>query len=234
MPVVFVHGVPTTHRLWNPICSHLKRKDVVTLSLPGFDSPVPEGFSATKEAYASWLLQELEALDGPIDLVAHDWGWMLAQRAVSLKGDLIRPWAGGSGPVDVEYTWHEFAQRWQTPGVGEQVMEELTPEIATEILVKEGVPRDTAQETIHFFNATMKGCILSLYRSAVNVGADWQPDVDKIEKRPLIFWGKNDSFVSPDFGRRLADRLHGELVVFNNCGHWWPLQRPAEAAAALE
>jgi pimeloyl-ACP methyl ester carboxylesterase len=40
--------------------------------------------------------------------------------------------------------------------------------------------------------------------------------------------------VTPVFAERLAARVGGELVLFEGCGHWWPLERPAEAAAALE
>ena len=32
MPVVFVHGVPDTQHVWDPVVSRLERKDVVTLT----------------------------------------------------------------------------------------------------------------------------------------------------------------------------------------------------------
>jgi pimeloyl-ACP methyl ester carboxylesterase len=80
MPAVLVHGVPDTHRLWEPLRSHLQRSDVVAVSLPGFDAPVPPGFDATKEAYVEWLIAELERGGAPVDLVGHDWGALLVQR----------------------------------------------------------------------------------------------------------------------------------------------------------
>ena len=84
MPAVFVHGVPDTSRVWQAVLARLSRQDVVTLSLPGFGRPTPDGFDATKEAYVRWLLDELAAQPGPIDVVGHDWGALLALRAVSL------------------------------------------------------------------------------------------------------------------------------------------------------
>ena len=60
MPAVFVHGVPETHIIWDPIRSHLSGKDVVAVDLPGFGAPLPAGFDATKEAYAAWLIAEIE------------------------------------------------------------------------------------------------------------------------------------------------------------------------------
>lgn len=74
MPVVLVHGVPETAALWDPLLAVLGRDDVVTLQLPGFGCPRPAGFGATKEDYVTWLVGELEGIEGPIDLVGHDWG----------------------------------------------------------------------------------------------------------------------------------------------------------------
>ncbi len=123
MPAVLVHGVPDTAVLWDPVREHLTRDDVVALSLPGFATPVPDGFGATKEEYVDWLAAELAAIGEPVDLVGHDWGAMLVQRVASLHPDRIRTVACGSGPVDRTYTWHPMAQAWQTPETGEQIME---------------------------------------------------------------------------------------------------------------
>jgi len=234
MPAVLVHGVPDTHRLWDPLRAHLKRRDVIAVSLPGFGVPVPPGFAATKEAYVDWLIRELERLREPVDLVGHDWGALLVQRVVSLRPDLIRTWACGDGPIDVEYVWHDLAQQWQTPKLGEEVMAMMTPEALGAGLAAVGVPAESAAETASHVDAAMKDCILKLYRSAVHVGVEWQADVEKITCPALILWGKADPYVEPRFAARLAQRVHGELILFEGCGHWWPLERAAESAAALE
>jgi len=234
MPAVLVHGVPDTHRLWDLLRSYLKRRDVIAVSLPGFGVPVPPGFAATKEAYVEWLIGAIERLGAPVDLVGHDWGALLVQRVVSLRPDLIRTWACGDGPIDVEYVWHDLAQQFQTPDVGEQVVATMTPEALAAGLPAVGVPPAIAAETAPHVDATMKDCILKLYRSAVHVGAEWQADVEKIKRPALILWSRDDPYVAPRFAERLAQRVHGELLLFEGCGHWWPLERPAEAAAALE
>jgi pimeloyl-ACP methyl ester carboxylesterase len=234
MPAVLVHGVPDTHRLWDPLRSHLHRTDVIAVSLPGFDAPLPSGFAATKEAYAEWLIGEIARVGEPVDLVGHDWGALLVQRTVSLRPDLIRTWACGDGPIDVEYVWHDMAQQWQTPEVGEQIMAMMTPEMLAAGLASIGVPAAEAEKTARFFDETMKDCILRLYRSAINVGAEWQADVEKVRRPALILWSKDDPYVAPRFAERLAKRVHGDLLLLEGCGHWWPIERPAEAAAALE
>jgi pimeloyl-ACP methyl ester carboxylesterase len=195
---------------------------------------MPAGFAATKEAYVDWLIGELEHVGVPVDLVGHDWGSLLVQRVVSLRPDLIRTWACGNGPVDSAYVWHDVAQQWQTPEVGEQVMALFTPDMLADGLTAAGVPAAHARETARHVDATMRDAILRLYRSAVHVGREWQPAVEGITRPALILWGKDDPYVAPVFAERLAARVRGELVLFEGCGHWWPLERPAEAAAALE
>ena len=96
MPAVLVHGVPDTAQLWDGVRAHLSRTDIVTPGLPGFATPVPPGFTATKEAYVDWLIAQIEAIGEPVDLVGHDWGSLLVQRVVSLRPDLIRTWAAGA------------------------------------------------------------------------------------------------------------------------------------------
>jgi pimeloyl-ACP methyl ester carboxylesterase len=233
MPAFLIHGVPDTHRVWDSLRARLARRDVVAPDLPGFGNAPPPGFSATKEAYVDWLIREIERVGSPVDLVGYDWGSLLTQRIVSLRPDLVRTWACGDGPVDTEYVWHDLAQQWQTPGVGEQVMDAITPEAMAEGLAAAGVPADAAAETARYIDANMKDVILRLYRSAIHVGVEWQADVERVTRPALIIWAKDDPYVAPRFGERLAARVRGELVLLD-CGHWWPLERPAEAAAALE
>jgi pimeloyl-ACP methyl ester carboxylesterase len=234
MTVVLVHGVPDTHRLWDGVRAHLARKDVIAPDLPGFGVDTPTGFVPTKESYVDWLIAELEAVGAPVDLVGHDWGSLLVQRVVSLRPDLIRTWACGNAAIDREYVWHDLAQQWQTPGVGEAVMEALAGDAMVDPLVASGVPVAIARDVVSHIDARMKRCILGLYRSAVKVGEEWEDDVANITRPALVLWARNDPFVAPRFAERLAARVHGALHFLEGCGHFWPHERPAEAAAALE
>jgi len=234
MPVVFVHGVPDTQRVWDALISCLVRKDVVTLSLPGFCCPLPDGFSATKEAYVDWLLGQIAALQGPIDLVGHDWGGLLVVRAVSLRPDAVRSWAAGGAPLDREYVWHQAARAWQTPGMGEKVMAGMTAETLRAALVAAGMPEADAAAVAKNVDPTMKQCILSLYRSAVNVAAEWQDDLRRGPAPGLVLWGEKDPYAGMEFGARLAQRTGARFVSFAGCSHWWQLERPAEVAAELQ
>lgn len=234
MPAVLVHGVPDTHRVWRALTARLRRADVVTLSLPGFGREIPPGFDCTKDAYCGWLLAELAGIEGPIDLVGHDWGALLTYRAVSLEPHRVRSWAGGGAPLDPEYEWHKAAKLWQTPDVGEQVMDRLTPEALTAGLAAAGVPQADAAEAGAHADPTMKRAILALYRSAVDVGSEWERELSRVRAPGLVLWGETDPYAAPVYGSRLAARTGARFVAFPGCSHWWQLERAAEVAKELE
>ncbi len=117
--IVLLHGVPETADLWNHLRQGLDGESVA-LSMPGFGCPRPEGFGASKDDYVDWLVVELDGIEGPIDLVGHDWGAALTLRVATAHGARLRSWvADVANLLHPDYIWHDFAQIWQTPGAGE-------------------------------------------------------------------------------------------------------------------
>jgi pimeloyl-ACP methyl ester carboxylesterase len=228
MPAFLVHGVPDTHHLWDSVREHLARSDIVARDMPGFSRESPAGFGFTKEDYLDWLIAEVESAGSPVDIVGHDWGALLVERLVSVRPDLVRTWA-----IDESYVWHPIAQMWQTPGVGENVMQSMTADAVVPTFVNDGMPEATAREIAQRIDDRMKAAILPLYRSAVNVGKEWGPDIDGISKPGLLIWGEKDQYMQTEFAKRMAERTGAKLVLLPG-GHWWPAQFPRETAEALE
>ena len=234
MPAVLIHGVPDTHRLWDGVRRHLSRTDVEAWDLPGFGSARPEDFGSTKEEYVDWLIRRLESVDGPVDLVGHDWGCILTARVASLRPDLIRTWAGGNGPISSAYRWHPLARIWQDPAEGDRFMAELDPTSFADVVTGFDVPTALARNMVGHMDERMKDSILKLYRSAVTVGAEWEPDLANVQAPSLVFWGALDPACQVEFGRRLGAAMRAVNVLELDCNHWTVLQKPAEVAAALE
>jgi pimeloyl-ACP methyl ester carboxylesterase len=148
MPAVLIHGVPDTFRVWDLVIGHLSRKDVLPLALPGFGSPPPVGFTATKEEYVNWIIRQLEQIGQPVDLVGHDWGCAFTMRVVTLRPDLIRSWAAGGAPVSRDWPWHPIAKIWQTPGEGERWMQDETPADFEKLLEEFELPVERAKDVV--------------------------------------------------------------------------------------
>ncbi|HEX6666686.1 MAG TPA: alpha/beta hydrolase [Solirubrobacterales bacterium] len=234
MPALLIHGNPDSSRLWDRVKANLGDYDgeVVAADLPGFAEPAPDGFPCTKEAYVEWIAEQVRVMGGNVDLVGHDWGSLLVQRVASIHGDLLNTVACGGATVDPAYEWHPLAQVWQTPGEGERYMaEELTAEFGIAHLLENGVPREDAERNI-WLTDYGKDTILRIYRSAIEIGPEWGPELERQQVPAMVIWGRTDPYVPFEFGEALARRMNGELVALD-CGHWWPYERPEETAEAL-
>jgi len=238
MTVVFVHGVPETERVWDAVRAELGRDDVVAVSLPGFGSPLPEGFVASMDAYAVWLIAELERVGEPVDLVGHDWGGGFTFRLVSLRPDLVRTWAtDAAGLADPDFEWHDFAKLWQTPGDGEAFMETwlaLSSDDRAATFATGGPPTDSARAMADALDRTMTDAILALYRSAAKVQDEWGPDFVAIPKPGLVVVPSEDPFLNADAARRSAARAGAQVAELPGQGHWWMLGDPSGAARLLD
>ena len=236
MPAVFVHGVPETPTVWDPLIVALGRSDTISLQLPGFGCPLPDGFAAEMNRYAEWLADELAAIDGPIDLVSHDWGALLALRVVSIHPTAVRSWVSDMGDLDAAFRWHDMARVWQTPGEGEALIDAWIGQSVDERaqgLAGVGVPHHAAVEMAAHMDTTMGAAILSLYRSAVDIGPEWGPALDDITAPGLLIEAANDGFRAPGRVAALASRIGAELVPLADEGHWWMLENPSASAAAI-
>jgi len=242
MTVAFVHGVPETAAIWDPLIAELGRDDVVTLSPPGFGAPVPDGFEPTSDGYTDWLVDELVRLDGPVDLVGHDWGGGHAMRASTRRPDLVRRLVTDiAGTADSRYEWHDMAKIWQTPGEGEAFVEAMasTPtDDRVAMLVGAGMTGDGARACAEANSPAMGACILTLYRSAVQPHMTlWGDQFADLDDRPdtLVIVATEDRYTGgPDVARRVAEKWGASVAQLDGLGHWWMMQDPARCAAVLD
>jgi pimeloyl-ACP methyl ester carboxylesterase len=83
-------------------------------------------------------------------------------------------------------------------------------------------------------DSTMAGCILDLYRSAVDVGRQWAPDFRDIPAPGLVLIPSEDPFLSEEHAQSAATHAGARVARLEGVGHWWMLQDPAGGAATLE
>jgi pimeloyl-ACP methyl ester carboxylesterase len=240
MTIVLVHGNPETAAIWDPLRAALGRDDVVALSPPGFGAPVADGWTATSDDYLAWLVNELGGIDGPIDLVGHDWGGGHVQRLAATRPDLIRSWITDiAGAADPEYVWHDMARVWQTPGAGEEFVEAmwsmpLDERVAN--LTSVGMTAEAARSCAEAASPEMGRCILALYRSAAQPKmTEWGDELAAAPRRPaLVIIATEDPYTGGEvLARRSAERFGAEVAVLDGLGHWWMLQDPVTGSAAL-
>jgi len=241
VPAVFVHGNPETAALWGPLFDALERDDLIALSPPGFGVPNPPGWTATRAEYVAWLATELAAIEGPIDLVGHDWGGghVLGYMIENPTG--VRSWCVDLiGILHPDYTWHDAALVWQTPGDGEENVAGMaaTP-VADKTAMCEalGMSGDVAAQIAPHMNDEMGSSILGLYRSAAQPAlAELGQSAEGLAVTPgLMINAENDHYVgTDDQAQEMADRAGARVAHLSGVGHWWMCENPALGASALE
>ena len=241
MAKVLVHGSPETEAIWRPLLSLIGGDDVRVLSPPGFGAPVPPGFGATSDDYLAWLVEELEAIGGPVDIVGHDWGGGHVVRLAIERPDLLRSWVTDIGGCFApDYVWHSFAQAWQTPGVGEEAVAGLVAAPRADLCAAfegRGMPHAIAEEVVAGIDEAMGRCILSLYRSAAQpVMAQVGSHLGAAAATPgLVVIPTEDEEAGGEYRARwAAARAHAKVAVLHGRGHWWMVEAPGEAANVLQ
>lgn len=243
MTKVFVHGNPETEAVWDDLITELARRgvtDTVTLVPPGFGAPLPAGFGATQAEYRDWLLAELRAIPGDIDLVGHDWGAGHVFGALADGSVQVRSWAADcAGLMHPLYVWHDAAQGWQTPGTGEESvagMVALDEETFAAVFGALGMGDVISRKVKRWVNAEMASCILSLYRSGAQpamsaLGAAFR---SACPGNGLVIIAENDHYAG-EHGTHaeVAGWVGAGVARLAGVGHWWMIEDPRSAADVL-
>ncbi len=233
--IVLVHGVPETAALWDPLRAHLG-PDTIAVELPGFGCARPDGFAATPDAYAHWLIGELEQLGRPVDLVGHDWGAALTYRIATTRPDLLRSWvADAAYLLHPDYRWHDLARTWQTPEAGEAFWAGYLDQPADQVAAAFepwGIGQAAAVALVQAADPTMARCVLDLYRAATpNPHARWRPAPTAVPG--LVLDTPADPFGPQQQALDVAQHLGARIAHLPGLGHWWALQDPARVADEL-
>jgi pimeloyl-ACP methyl ester carboxylesterase len=239
MTKVFVHGNPETAFVWSALVRELDQRgigDIVLLSPPGFGAPIPEGFGATRQDYRDWLINQIEGLESPIDLVGHDWGAGHVYAVAAARPDLLHSWAADcAGLLHPDYVWHPAAQVWQTAGEGEKAVAGMTALTGDQIEAAFGVPAEFAASIADHLDDEMARAILAVYRSAAQPAMrELGDELAAAERRPaLLIHATADPYVPPDMTFAVAERIGAEILTLEGLAHWWMFQNPGLAADGL-
>lgn len=241
MTIVLVHGNPEVAAIWDELVAELGRDDVIAVSPPGFGAPLPSGFASTAPEYAEWLVGEVEQLDGPVHLIGHDWGGGHVVGALLLRPDLFASVTTDiAGCYAPGYEWHDLAQLWRTPDVGEETVAGMAAApSADRIAMFEGLGMSAAAAAASAAATEQMGpSILALYRSA---DESTMEEIGRVvaelaDKPPLhVIIATEDHYTGGvEKARGTAEAWGATVHMLDGLGHWWMMQDPAAGAAIVQ
>ena len=157
---------------------------------------------------------------------------------MSTRPDLVRSWVtDAAGLGDPGFEWHDIAKLWQTPGAGEAFFEQqlaMSVDERVALLERGRHPRARLAAMAEAVDQTMADSILTLYRSAVDVGDEWGPEFQDIPKPGLVVIAPEDGLSNPERAEAAAARAGATVHRLDGLAHWWLLEDPGRGARMLE
>lgn len=240
-PVVLVHGIPTSPRLWRHVMPLVQGRSLAW-EMAGYGQSIPDGagldlgLAAQADRLLAWL--DTMDLDQPV-LVGHDLGGGVAQIAAARSPQrfsglvLTNAVCYDSWPIpSVKAMARAAAVLRHLPDVG------LYPSFV-QLLRRGHDDQDLARESIgvHWQHYVTHGAAASLMAQVSDLDvrdtlavADLLPGLDLPAR---VVWGEADQFQKVRFGERLAADLGTELRRIPGGKHFTPEDHPQVVAEAI-
>ena len=234
--VLMIHGLGGTSNVWTPLLPALARHRTVRPDLPG------SGRSHRVEGRLSIgrfveAMQKVCAALGleRVHVAAHSLGTIVALHLAVLVPGLVRSLAlfgPLASPPDAARPGLR-ARGAQARGDGEAGMQViadalLATAVSTETRTRNPLAVAAVRELL------MRQCPDGYARTCEAL-ADARPaDVAAIARPALLVTGDEDAVAPAQAVRQLGERMAGARVeVLARCGHWTPIEKPAECDALL-
>jgi pimeloyl-ACP methyl ester carboxylesterase len=241
-PVLLLHGVPQTSAVYRHLFPVLAADRVVL-------APDLKGLGAS-EACGPYdvptLVAELAALilhevDGPVDVVGHDWGGVLALHLAEVRPDLVRRMV----VVNAPYRRINLARAFHIPLLALPVLPELAFRLLGRRLVdgmlalawKASEPLEPHVQDRYaaaYTDPQRVSAMLGYYRASVRrqlsrAAGDSEPPPRATGLGRLVLWGAADPVMPMSIAESVCHDLGpaAELVALPGVGHF-PLEEAAE------
>ncbi len=227
VPTLFLHGVPTCSDDWLPF---LELIGGVAPDLPGFGRSGKRGDGDyTMEGYDRFIeaFLDLAEIEGPVNLVVHDWGGVGLLWAQRFPERVHRLVIMNTVPLGQTYRWHWIARMWRRRIIGELFMGSTSRWALRKLLkpattLPEGMPDHFLDSILDHLDQGTQRAILRLYRTSPSdklLVAGTR--LDEISAPALVVWGGHDPYIAAEHGRQYADMLpRATLRPVPQAGHW--------------
>ena len=226
-PVLLVHGFPQSSYMWEPVVRATAEagRRAVAPDLPGYGDSPPDP-PGTWERHLEAIERFRRALGlERVALGLHDWGGLIGLRwAFDHRVPLSALILSNTG-FFADAQWHILALALQTPGQGEQLLDNLSKDaFATMIRDVGGRLSDEAIDEYWKAFETPEGRMgmLELYRSGdLEKLRPYDGQLAALDVPALILWGENDPTVPVAAARRFEQEIREtEVVILEEASHF--------------
>lgn len=241
-PVVLVHGVPTSPRLWRHVMP-LVHGRCLALEMVGYGNSIPDGAGRDLglAAQADRLLGWLDALgiEAPV-LVGHDLGGGVAQIAAVRRPDRFSGIVITNGVCYDSWPIPSVMAMQRTAGVLRLLPQTVLYPSLVQLFHRGHDDRSRALESIgvHWQPYVTHGAAPALARQVSDLRVEDTLSIsDRLPSLGLparVLWGAADRFQKLTYGERLAADLGTTLQPIPGGRHFTPEDHPEIIAAAID
>ena len=242
-PVVYVHGIPTSPRLWRHVVPKVKGARSMAWEMVGYGASIPEGRGldisvAMQARYLALWMREAGLGDGAV-VVGHDLGGGVAQVLAVRHPELVR------GLVLTNCVSYDS---WPVPPVrairaAGALFERMPDSVFRRFyaaFLRGGHDdkerwRESVSEHLPFYERAGGGEALVRQARPLNardtLGVAAQ--IPYLDVPARLVWGAADRLLPIGYGYRLAYELGGSMERIEGGMHFVPEDHPDEVAAAV-
>jgi haloalkane dehalogenase len=222
-----LHGYPTSSYLWRNILPPLAESGhrAIAPDLPGFgDSEAdPPGTWEHQVEHVETFRRAVEL--ERFALIIHDWGGLIGLRWACDHPGVVSALVITDSGFFPDGKWHGFAKTLQTPGEGEQVLENMNRELFATVVrqISPAIPDDAIDEYWKAYgDERRRQGQLELYRSGdFSKLEPYRGKLAELGVPTLILWGAKDQFAPVRGAYRFQKEIPGaELSVLDEAGHF--------------
>ncbi len=229
IPLVFVHGFPFDHHMWDNAVEYLgKDFYCITYDIRGLGSSASGDGQFTMESFVDdleFVFEKLK-LDKPV-LCGLSMGGYISLRAVErmegkLRGLILCDTKSEADTNQAKIKRAEGIKIINQNGV-QKFIEDFVPACFTEKSIQQ-LPayKSTLKRSLKSDPTGVKGCLL-----AMQGRTDTTPYLNKIKIPVLVICGEEDKFTPPDLMKKLVEKISSsKFVVIPNAAHMTPLENP--------
>ena len=231
--IVLVHGIPGSSSIWRGVEERLEPDfRVMAPDLLGFGTspdpePGPDGLWADAQARALAARLDDEGIERAT-LVGHDYGGPVALALAALRPELperLVLCATNTFP-DVPIPLPIRAVTW--PLIGDLAARVLFSAPALRKLAGADLAGDAREQR------STRTIFTTALRELETRYAPIERSLRTVRAPALVVWAGKDPFFETEQGRRTADALpDGRLLLYDDCGHYVPAERPDRLAADI-
>ena len=246
-PVLFLHGMPTSCRLWDRVIGRLSGHfTCIAVDLPGLGRTprLPGGFHDLDGLVAAIEALRIERGIEKWHMVGHDAGCAIAVEYACRYPHRVGRLACLTLSIFPDLKPFSLFEVLRKPVVGE-VMAPLINLLFWKFVMRIALEEDAnsngdRDDIVHDFHAPFLGLagawrLMSLLRwgDPAEVLAAMPERLPGLLAPTLIFHGKRDPAVPLSFATRAASLIPESEVILLDCGHFLPLNEPATIAREL-